>query len=36
VAVTAVLSLLLLNPLAARQRSRQAEPSLALANQDVA
>jgi NNP family nitrate/nitrite transporter-like MFS transporter len=39
VAVTAVLSLLLLNPFAARQRSRRAEPSLAqpaLVGQDVA
>jgi NNP family nitrate/nitrite transporter-like MFS transporter len=36
VAVTAVLSLLLLNPFAARQAARQAEPYMALANQDVA
>jgi NNP family nitrate/nitrite transporter-like MFS transporter len=39
VAATSVLSLLLINPFAARQRSRQAEPSLAppvLAEQDVA
>jgi NNP family nitrate/nitrite transporter-like MFS transporter len=36
VAVTSVLSLLLLNPFAARQAVRQTEPSLALAEQDVA
>ncbi len=36
VAATSVLSLLLLNPFAARQRARQSEPSLALAEQEVA